>query len=94
MARRLTGSEIGILRSLIARSNGVPVTLQRWQRPLIVPLWRRRLVDVWTRYVPDDGGQGPYFALTLAGQHLASHFAAPRQRRQSPRNEHHHGGRS
>jgi hypothetical protein len=81
--RRLTGPEIGILRSIFARSNGVPVTLTRRERVLVAPLWRRRLLDVWTRYVPEDGGHGPYFALTLAGQHLASHFAAPRQRRQS-----------
>jgi hypothetical protein len=90
--RRLTGAEIGILRSLFTRSNGVPVTLLRRDRALVVPLWRRRLLDVWTRYVPDDGGLGPYYALTLAGQRLASHFAAPRQRRQSPHHEHHHGG--
>jgi hypothetical protein len=84
--RRLHGGEINILRSLVRRSAsfGGAATLSRWQRRLVVELWRRDLVHVWYRQVPEAGPslQGPYFTLSIAGFRLASLFAAPRQRRQ------------
>lgn len=83
-APRLTRGEISVLRSLVRRSGiGRPVSLNRIERRHAVPLWRRSLIEVWSRYVPEFGSQGPYFSLTVAGHRLASLFAAPRQRRQS-----------
>jgi hypothetical protein len=85
--RRLSQGEIGVLRSLIRRSGagGAAVTLSRWQRRLVVELWRRQLVYVWYRQAPETvpSLQGPYFSLSIAGLRLASLFAAPRPRRQN-----------
>lgn len=77
---RLKNSEIVIMRTLIERGGQVrPVALSPWQKQLIVPLWRRGLVEVWYRQCVDAGRQGPFYALTIFGSSLAqSFFPAPR----------------
>ncbi len=84
--RRLHAGEIAVLRSLFKRAtpSSSPISLSLRERKAIAYLWRRRLVDVWFRHVPDcvPNTQGPYFALTIAGFRMAAAFAAPRQRRQ------------
>lgn len=77
MNTRLSNSEIVIVRSL-ARRCAAParlgVSLTQWQRELIVPLWRRELIQVAQRLAPGHGAQGPYFSLSEAGLALAAHF--------------------
>lgn len=79
MSDRLSRSQIVLLRSLFRRSGGRPISIERWQRGPSVPLWRRGIVEIWYRQVPDEGSQGPYFSLTISGARLASAFLpAPR----------------
>jgi len=77
---RLTGHEINILRSIIRRSGGRPVTLSRFHRRLVAPLWRRGLIEAWYRQAPENTPslQGPLFTLSIAGARLAACFAQPR----------------
>lgn len=78
---RLTNSQIVLLRSLIKRGASIrAVTIAHWQRVVALPLWRRGLIDMWWRNVPDDSMQGPYFGLTIVGARLASEFVNPAPR--------------
>lgn len=70
---RLNDTEIIILRSLMMRGGSVrPVSVPKWHRKPAIPLWRRRLVDVWFRKVPGEGSFGPLFSLTIIGAQVAS----------------------
>jgi hypothetical protein len=74
---RLDRFQIAILRSLITRGgNGRAITLKTGQRTSALPLWRRGIVEIWYRQSPDEQPslQGPYYALTLSGEQLASRF--------------------
>lgn len=72
---RLTNSQIVLLRYLVMRGAQLrAITLARWQRVVALPLWRRELIDMWWRTVPDQTMQGPYFGLTIAGTRLAHEF--------------------
>lgn len=73
---RLDYRQIGILRTLAQRGLGRPITLLSDERGPALPLWRRNLVEIWYRRSPDTSpsSQGPYYALTVAGFRLASHF--------------------
>lgn len=79
MAERLNNGEIVVLRSLIKRgANARAVTLQPWQRKIVVPLWRRGLIEIWYRQSPDSF-QGPYYGLSIHGAYVASSLIpAPR----------------
>jgi hypothetical protein len=78
---RLTNSQIILLRSLIKRGASIrAVTIAQWQRVVALPLWRRGLIDMWWRGVPDDSMRGPYFGLTIVGARLASEFVNPAPR--------------
>ncbi len=82
-ARRLNGREIKLLRFLAMhalRSHGISgVTLKPSDRAVIIPLWRRGLVNTWFRQVPNcsPSPQGPYFTLSHAGLRLAESFMRP-----------------
>lgn len=55
-------------------------TLKPHLRPWVVGLWRRHLVEIWFRCVPDEGiSHGPFFNLTVDGHHLASTTALARE---------------
>lgn len=71
---RLTAREISLLRYL-ARVSGF-VKLSKPSRELIVPMWRRGIVNCLYRQEPDHkrGLQGPFFQLTALGQRLAQSF--------------------
>jgi hypothetical protein len=79
---RLSSREIVIMRSLVTRGASLAaVSLVEWQRQLVVPLWRRGLVEIWYRQALDSqpSFQGPYYRLTINGARLASYFLpAPR----------------
>lgn len=61
---RLTNSQIVLLRYLVMRGAQLrAITLARWQRVVALPLWRRELIDMWWRTVPDQTMQGPYFEI-------------------------------
>jgi hypothetical protein len=51
-------------------------------REIVVPLWRRDLVEIWWRQ-PSDGNRprGPYFSLTADGFQLACSILAAREER-------------
>lgn len=59
-------------------------TLKPQLREWSVGLWRRHLVEIWFRCVPDEGvNHGPYFNLTVDGHHLAAAILAARANRSS-----------
>ena len=54
--QRLSNRQIATLKHLaICCSAGGQVTLTRDQREAMQPLWRRGLVEIWFRCVPDEG---------------------------------------
>jgi hypothetical protein len=59
--------------------------LSQKQRELVVSLWRRELVEIWWRKVPDDRPIGPYFSLTASGYQLACSILASRDERRRKR---------
>ena len=55
-------------------------------RELVVPLWRRDLVEIWWRQPPEGNRpRGPYFSLTADGFQLANAILAARAERASKR---------
>lgn len=80
LRERLTRAQIIVMRSLMMRGGHVaPIALPRWQREPAIPLWRRRLIDIWWRQLPGESGCGPFFQLTIVGARVASTFLpAPR----------------
>lgn len=81
--KKLTRPEIEILLSLATRGGAaLPTTLRSDQRPVVVPLWRRLLVELWFRRPPADQSpqlQGPFYRLTESGAQLA--FALSEKRK-------------
>lgn len=68
---RLTNQQIATMKHLAACcSNGTLVTLTRDQRSVATPLWRRGLVEIWQRIVPDEGSRGPFYRPTTHGWRL------------------------
>lgn len=80
MGDRLSRPQINIMRSLAQRGADTrAITLSAKLRSLVIPLWRRSIVEIWYRQSPGEGLQGPYYALTLSGARLAQAlFPAPR----------------
>lgn len=78
---RLSQRQIVTLRHLaICTSTGALVTLTRDQREAMVPLWRRGLVEIWWRIVPDEGNRGPFYRITERGRFLLDAIlSAPRK---------------
>jgi hypothetical protein len=57
-AQRLSNRQIATLRHLtICCGNGGQVTLTRDQREAMQPLWRRGIVEIWFRCIPDEGSK-------------------------------------
>ncbi len=72
---RLTDNQIIVMRSLIRRGGSVrPVTIDRWQHKLVLPLWRRELIEVWYRQSLDSRPTGSFYSLTIAGARMAESF--------------------
>jgi hypothetical protein len=71
-AERLSNRQIATLKQLaICCAAGGPATLTRDQREAMAPLWRRGLVEMWFRVVPDEGSQRvPFFRPSANGWNL------------------------
>lgn len=68
---RLSNQQIEALKHLaICCGNGTMVTLTRAHRAVTTPLWRRGLVEVWQKVVPDEGSRGPFYRPTHHGWRL------------------------
>lgn len=75
---RLSNRQIATLRHLaICCSNGGQVTLTRDQREAMQPLWRRGLIEIWFRCIPDEGSKRtPFFRPPSHGWHLINAILA------------------
>lgn len=68
---RLTSQQIATMKHLaVCCGNNTLVTLTRHQRQSVTPLWRRGLVEVWQRFIPDEGSRGPFYRPTQSGWRL------------------------
>jgi hypothetical protein len=87
----LTNREIALLLHLMQRVGlSGRMSLPPARRVHVVALWRRHLIEVWYRCVPDEGNSnGPYFNLTVDGYQLAASLQASRDdRRQQNQRTH------
>lgn len=74
---RLSPRQITLVKHLaVCTGKGAQVPLSPHQREAATPLWRRGLVEVWYRVVPDEGGRGPFYRLSHHGRLLAATLAA------------------
>ncbi len=65
---RLTTIQIATMKHLaVCCADGTLVTLTRHQRTATTQLWRRGLIEVWQRLVPDEGVRGPFYRPTRSG---------------------------
>jgi len=80
---KLPPSQVRVLRHLALRCGmGGNVLLPRPLRRAVPSLWRRGLVEVWYRQVPDQTPSlcGPFYGLTLDGRRLAGLIFHPLNR--------------
>jgi hypothetical protein len=82
-SERLSNRQIATLKQLaVCCSAGGQVTLTRDQREAMAPLWRREIVEVWYRVVPDEGNRGPFYRPSARGWALINAIlAAPDKRK-------------
>lgn len=75
---RLSNRQIATLKHLaICCSDGGHVTLTRDQREAMAPLWRRGLIEMWFRCVPDEGtSRSPFFRPSASGWRLINSILA------------------
>ena len=83
MTERLSNRQIATLKHLaICCSAGGQVTLTRDQREAMQPLWRRGLVEMWFRCIPEEGSQrSPFFRPTSHGWKLINAILSATDRR-------------
>ena len=67
--QRLSNRQIATLKHLaICCADGGMVTLTRDQREAMAPLWRRGLIEIWFRCLPDEGmTRVPFFRPSRPG---------------------------
>lgn len=81
-SERLSNRQIATLKQLaVCCSNGNPAALSPSQREAMAPLWRREIVEVWYRVVPDEGNRGPFYRLSPRGWALINAILAADERR-------------
>lgn len=75
---RLSNRQIATLKQLaVTCSAGGQSTLTRDQREAMLPLWRRGIVEIWFRCIPDEGSQRtPFFKPTASGWILINSILA------------------
>ena len=72
---RLTNNQIILMRSLLKRGGSVrPVSIERWQRKLVVPLWRRELIEIWYKQSLESRPNAAFYSLTIMGARIAESF--------------------
>lgn len=76
--QRLSQRQIATLKELaILCEKGALVTLSREQREAMGPLWRRGIVEMWFRCMPDEGTvRSPFFRPSRSGLALISAILA------------------
>ena len=69
---RLSSRQINTLKHLaITCADGGMVTLTRDQREAMQPLWRKGVVEMWFRCVPEEDNKGsPFFRPSRTGWYL------------------------
>lgn len=80
---RLTPGQMRVMKDLALRCGmGGLVTLKYRQRLCVPALWRRGLVEIYYRQVPDGAptNRGPFFGLSLDGKRLAYSLMHPLNR--------------
>lgn len=81
---RLSERQIATLKHLaICCGGGGQVTLTRDQREAMAPLWRREIIEVWYRVIPDEGNRGPFYRPTAQGWALANAILAASEKRKA-----------
>lgn len=80
---RLSNRQITVLKQLaVCCSGGSPAGLTKPQREAILPLWRRGLIELWYRCLPDEGKAGsPFFRPSDRGWALINAILAARKAR-------------
>lgn len=75
---RLSNRQIATLKQLaICCANGDPITLTRDEREAMQPLWRRGLIEIWFRRVPDEGmTRTQFFRPSTTGWRLINSILA------------------
>jgi hypothetical protein len=75
---RLSNRQIATLKQLaICCAQGSPITLTRNQREAMQPLWRKGIVEMWFRCLPDEGSSRiPFFRPTASGWNLIRAISA------------------
>lgn len=83
MKERLSERQIATLKRLaICCADGGQVTLPRDEREAMAPLWRRGLIAMWWRAIPEEGLRGPFYRPTDHGWMLIrALLAAPDPRK-------------
>lgn len=78
--KRLSSRQIATLKHIaITCENGGMTTLTRDEREAIGPLWRRGVVEMWFRCVPDEGTKGSaFFKPSQSGWALVRAIFFPR----------------
>jgi hypothetical protein len=81
--QRLSNRQIATLKQLaVCCAKGDPITLTRDEREAMQPLWRRGLIEMWFRCVPDEGStRMPFFRPSAAGWNLIRAIFAASYRR-------------
>jgi hypothetical protein len=66
---------------LAKHGGGRAVAIARYLQGVAATLWRRDLVEIWYRQVPDEqpSMRGPFYTLSLSGWNLASRFLDDRK---------------
>lgn len=80
---KLPPSQIRVLRHLALHCGmGGNVTLPKGLRRATPGLWRRGLVEIWYRQIPDQSPslRGPFYGLSLDGRRLAGLIFHPLNR--------------
>jgi hypothetical protein len=79
---RLSNRQIATLKQLaICCAKGDPITLTRDEREAMQPLWRRGLIEIWFRCLPDEGiTRTPFFRPSASGWRLIQSVLASSQR--------------
>ena len=80
---RLSNRQIATLKQLASGcARNAPAALTRDQREAMQPLWRRGLVEMWFRCIPDEGSQRtPFFRPTAQGWNLIHAILAATDRK-------------
>lgn len=65
---RLSNRQIATLKHLaICCAKGGMTTLTRDERESMTPLWRKNIIEIWWKHMPNERPRGPFFRPTERG---------------------------